>query len=784
MVWPTPQEYNEAIQNTRLCFLDEELRGGDVALNNLGLPKAITGAFASVYDVTCGGKRYAVRCLLHDIPDQKYRYERLSRSICADSLECTVDFEYQHNGIKIHDLEFPIIKMEWIKGDTLDVFIHEHNAEVPKLLELHKQFRQMAVNLRIEGFAHGDLQHGNILIGADGLRLVDYDGMFVPALSGLQSNEVGHPNYQHPQRRREHFGPFLDNFSLWAIDTTLTCLIADPSFYHSLIRKGGESLFFLGADYRNPIASEVFFALEQHESDVVRRASRVFRTVLGCLPYNVPALCEDVPLAAELPRIVEMKAAAARLAEWALAEEIARKAEQQARLEAERKAAEQRKQEQTRTESGAIPAWLHDHSLEEASSVPVRPRITRTHLRAGTMQDTNVEGVEDQTIKPSPATRVGEDTLAKADVVASGGKVPPDLPDSPGVNAPGSAGALIENADNAGGAESADANPSSEARERIDPGGNDTQETQEPSLTEAEAGKALSEELARILHEEQMARLKDQLDKRVYFAEARHSSLAEYSVQVRNFGSEHGVFHLIGAPRDLALKIFCKEPGTLKDRYEVLRPELERMPMRAKKYFLQPEVIEEALLVDGNWYPGIATEWLGQAIGLDDFLRRRRPDFDYTLLTRFRRMVATLQSCGVTHGELVPSNILVLPDSDVMLVDNDSMSINGTPEARGSVLPPEYSHPGVQPGTHHSSDYFQAWLIDTMILCWSSAPRLWETFSAPDVLFFCKSDLASPDKSSLFEKMSTHYQYEISTRAEQLMGFCKLNEADVPRFSV
>ena len=43
----------------------------------------------------------------------------------------------------------------------------------------------MTADLERHGIAHGDLQHGNLLVAADGtFRLVDYDGMYVPALRG------------------------------------------------------------------------------------------------------------------------------------------------------------------------------------------------------------------------------------------------------------------------------------------------------------------------------------------------------------------------------------------------------------------------------------------------------------------------------------------------------------------------------------------------------------------------------------------------------------------------
>jgi hypothetical protein len=306
MSWPTPQEYNEALQNPRLCFADEELKAGSVLLDKLHLPKATTGSFASVYSITCGDKRYAVRCFLHKVPDLAARYERLSKAICADTLEYTVDFQYQVEGIRIGSRSYPLVKMPWVEGQHLDVFIHRHRENRDKLSQLQVALRRMSTQLLESGFAHGDLQHGNILIGDQGVRLIDYDGMYVPALCGFLSNELGHRNYQHPGRSKEHFNAMLDNFALWVIDTSLTCFIEDSSLVERT--RGFESLLFRRPDFANPAESATFLLLETHDNETIRTASRMLRTVISCLPHNVPPLSADIPQAPELAAIVKASA--------------------------------------------------------------------------------------------------------------------------------------------------------------------------------------------------------------------------------------------------------------------------------------------------------------------------------------------------------------------------------------------------------------------------------------------------------------------------------------------
>ena len=60
---PTGQQFQEAVQNPELNFADAELKQGEPVLNELGLPKPISGNFASVFTFDCShGKRYAVKC--------------------------------------------------------------------------------------------------------------------------------------------------------------------------------------------------------------------------------------------------------------------------------------------------------------------------------------------------------------------------------------------------------------------------------------------------------------------------------------------------------------------------------------------------------------------------------------------------------------------------------------------------------------------------------------------------------------------------------------------------
>ena len=47
--WPAQADYRDALQNADLAFKDPVLRACKVERNKMGVPKARSGAFASVY---------------------------------------------------------------------------------------------------------------------------------------------------------------------------------------------------------------------------------------------------------------------------------------------------------------------------------------------------------------------------------------------------------------------------------------------------------------------------------------------------------------------------------------------------------------------------------------------------------------------------------------------------------------------------------------------------------------------------------------------------------------
>lgn len=306
-MWPTPQDYNESVQQPQACFADSELRRCRVELNHLGLPRPMTGAFASVYRLSnLSGTSWAVRCFLEHRDDMKERYAAIKNTVDGPARDLFASFEFIEKGIKVRNEWYPILKMEWVDGDSLDRYLDRHVKTRAKVASLHKQFRELVFKLKNAGIAHGDLQHGNILVTDSGLRLIDYDDMFVHALAGKVSHELGHRNFQHPDRSNIHFNADLDNFSEWVIDLSLRALVVDPDIWRDF-NGGDDCLLFKHKDFKAPSESALFKYLTAHDETDLRETAQLFFDVLKLKPTRVPDFQSDARVVSQLLHLASVE---------------------------------------------------------------------------------------------------------------------------------------------------------------------------------------------------------------------------------------------------------------------------------------------------------------------------------------------------------------------------------------------------------------------------------------------------------------------------------------------
>lgn len=294
VAWPNPNEYVEAIQYPQQAFSDPDLRGSKVITNRLGLPRPISGNFATVFEVETDDRKWAVRCFLREVTNQRDRYAAITEHLKRHPLPFMVNFEYLPEGIRVRGKWFPVLKMDWTPGIRLDTYIEQNLNAPQKLRRLGERWIALSRSLRMAEIAHGDLQHGNILVTDDyAIKLIDYDGMIVPSVIGLTNNEIGHRHYQHPTRSDgkgitpQNFAN-VDNFSSTVIGLSLLALSVDTSLWKKT-QAGEENLLFRSSDFEAPGQSPAIELLAKHGDPRIRAAAMMMREAAHAATYlDVP----------------------------------------------------------------------------------------------------------------------------------------------------------------------------------------------------------------------------------------------------------------------------------------------------------------------------------------------------------------------------------------------------------------------------------------------------------------------------------------------------------------
>lgn len=288
MTQPTLQEYQEAIQRPDLCFQNPDLKHGKTIPGVFGLPKVISGGFAGVFQVKKGKTSYAARCFLRENDDTEKRYKIIYEFLHRKKINCIVKFDYIHEGILVKGKWYPILKMDWLEGDTLSAYVERNHNNREAMEMMASKFKELVRELHKRGISHGDLHDQNIMVVNGELKAIDYDAMYVPGLEGRDCSEVGHINYQHPERNLHHNGSYLDHFSEWVIYISLKALAKDPTIWKT-VDGGDQCLLFRSIDYQDPDNSRAFKALSSINDDDFRILVDVFKNLL--YTYNL----DDIP---------------------------------------------------------------------------------------------------------------------------------------------------------------------------------------------------------------------------------------------------------------------------------------------------------------------------------------------------------------------------------------------------------------------------------------------------------------------------------------------------------
>ena len=270
MQYPLISEYLAAIRDAHDNL--DKLSHLVPVLDNYGEPYRSSGAFAVVFKMKDEqtGKCYALKCFTEEQEGRAEAYRKIAEELeFVDSPYITSVKNLEKElfvDSNCEDEEFPVLLMDWIEGETMETYIADHYMDNHAMSMLCYRFCKMAAWLRSQPFAHGDIKPDNIMVRSDGtLTLVDYDGMFVPAMKGQKSPTIGTKDFSHPLRTIDDFDETIDDFALASIALSLKAISLNPS----LLNEYGASdrLLFSAADYLDLSKSKTMTALQDLLAD-------------------------------------------------------------------------------------------------------------------------------------------------------------------------------------------------------------------------------------------------------------------------------------------------------------------------------------------------------------------------------------------------------------------------------------------------------------------------------------------------------------------------------------
>ena len=284
MNYPLISEYIESIKAAEDNF--EELSYLKPVLGDDGLPVMTSGNFAVVFKMEDeqSGKFYAVKCFTKEQKGRAGAYREIAKELGKVLSPYILSVQYLDKELFVDtdqttETEFPVLLMDWVEGKTLDKYLRENLDDKYALEMLAYRFCQLAQWLIPQPFAHGDLKPDNILVREDGtLVLVDYDGMYVPAMKGQKARELGSRDFRHPLRTEEDFDEHIDDFSFVSILLSLQAISLNPQ----LLEEYGavDRLLFSERDYRNIDENPIIDLLYSYNNPEINVITSIFVSLL------------------------------------------------------------------------------------------------------------------------------------------------------------------------------------------------------------------------------------------------------------------------------------------------------------------------------------------------------------------------------------------------------------------------------------------------------------------------------------------------------------------------
>ncbi len=240
------------------------------------------------------------------------------------------------------------------------------------------------------------------------------------------------------------------------------------------------------------------------------------------------------------------------------------------------------------------------------------------------------------------------------------------------------------------------------------------------------------------------------------------------------------VFPFIGKSKNkIAVRCWVADIGDAKKRTQTIATHLSKIN---SQYFVKFNYIENGLLVNGNILPVVVMDWV-EGKTLKEFLNSNYNNSSLILdiANKFKEMVQCFHQNNISHGDLQHGNIMVKSDNSLLVIDYDSMFVEGLIGMPDNIKGlPGYQHPARQKNKNVSPklDYFSELVIYLSLLVFADNHSLWNQYYDTEDLLFSKQDFENPNTSKLFNALKKHTNPKITDLTAKLIDYLKHDTID------
>ena len=158
------------------------------------------------------------------------------------------------------------------------------------------------------------------------------------------------------------------------------------------------------------------------------------------------------------------------------------------------------------------------------------------------------------------------------------------------------------------------------------------------------------------------------------------------------------------------------------------------------------------------------------------------PSLILEIANKFKEMVSCFHQNNISHGDLQHGNIMVKSDNSLLVIDYDSMfveGLDGMPDVIKGL--PGYQHPARQKNKNVNPklDYFSELVIYLALLAFADNPSLWSQYYDTEDLLFSRQDFENPNGSKLLNSLKNSSNSKIVDLTTKLIDSLKHNTIDL-----